>query len=62
MALGHDRFKNERTSLRGGRLHSLPPGRKLGWCKSSYNFVLTPQIVFINVTLCERADLTITII
>ena len=41
MALGHDRFKNELTSLRARRLNSLPPGRKLRWRKSSYNFVLT---------------------
>jgi putative transposase len=34
MALGNDRFKSELTSLTGRRLHSLPPGRKLGWRKS----------------------------
>ena len=34
MALGNDRFKSELTSLTGRRLHTLPPGRKLGWRKS----------------------------
>ena len=33
MALGNDRFKSELTSLTGRRLHTLPPGRKLGWRK-----------------------------
>jgi putative transposase len=34
MALGNDRFKSELTSPTGRRLHTLPPGRKLGWRKS----------------------------
>jgi putative transposase len=34
MALGNDRFKSELTSLTGRRLHTLPPGRKLGWRKN----------------------------
>ncbi len=34
MALGNNRFKSELTSLTGRRLHTLPPGRKLGWRKS----------------------------
>jgi putative transposase len=38
IALGNDRFKSELTSLTGRRLHTLPPGRQLGWRKSKFNF------------------------
>ena len=34
MALSNVRFKSELTSLTSRRLHTLPPGRKLGWRKS----------------------------
>jgi putative transposase len=38
IALGNDRFKSELTSLTGRRLHTLPPGKQLGWRKSKFNF------------------------
>jgi putative transposase len=34
MALDNDRFKSELKSLTGRRLHTLTPGRKLGWRKN----------------------------